>query len=70
MKTLIALFLTSILTGCGVIPMQEVKGTDGRTYTWIAPFGSGEGYASGTSAGVTTYTGTVNGRGYSISSFK
>lgn len=71
MKT--ALLLTLLLSGCGIIPTQEIKGTDGRTYTWIAPFPStsnGEQGIGGRSASVTTYTGTVNGRGYSVQSFR
>lgn len=64
------LFLAVQLTACGVIPTQEVKGSDGRTWTWIAPLPSGDGYATGRSAGVTYYQGTVNGRGYTVSSFR
>jgi len=67
------LILTLVLTGCGVIPTQQIVGTDGRTYTWIAPFPStanGEQGVGGRSAQVTTYTGTVNGRGVQVQSFK
>jgi hypothetical protein len=65
-----SLVLACLLTGCGIVPTQQIVGTDGRTYTWIAPIGSGDGYASGRSAQVNTYVGTVNGRGYSVQSFR
>ena len=64
--TFVELFcLVLLTTGCATH-----QGTDGRTYTWIAPIPSGNGYATGRSASVTTYQGTVNGTGYTITSFK
>ena len=67
---IVSLLFALMLTGCGVIPTQQVQGSDGRTWTWIAPLPSGDGYATSRSAGVITYQGTVNGRGYSVSSFR
>ena len=61
----LAVLLATVLPGCATH-----QGTDGRTYTWIAPIPSGNGYATGRSASVTTYQGTVNGTGYTITSFK
>ena len=75
MKTLI-IVLTLSLTGCAGYqnwtPIQEITTANG-TYYWLRPLPATAdgrvGYA-GHSAGVTTYTGSVNGRGYSVSSFK
>jgi len=73
MKAIIIL-ITALLTGCaGWTPVQEVQGSNGKTYYWIAPLpatANGEQGIGGRSAGVITHTGTVNGRGYSVSSFK
>jgi len=57
--------LVLLSTGCATH-----QGTNGKTYTWIAPIPNGQGYATGRSASVTTYQGTVNGTGYTITSFK
>jgi hypothetical protein len=65
MKTCTLVFLVLLLTGCATH-----KGTDGNTYYWIAPIPTTPGYATGRSSQVTTYQGTVNGTGYTITSFK
>lgn len=67
MKAIIIL-IAAMLTGCATH-----QGTDGRTYYWIAPLPAttnGEQGIGGRSAEVTYHFGTVNGRGYSVSSFK
>jgi hypothetical protein len=74
--TLIVALVIS-LTGCAGYqnwtPIQEVKTSSGGTFYWIRPLpatANGEQGIGGRSAEVTTRTGTVNGRGYSVSSFK
>lgn len=45
-------------------------GTDGKTYILLPQLpGDSTGFAA-RSAGVTTYQGTVNGKGYTVTSFK
>ena len=59
------LFCVILLTsGCATH-----SGTDGRTYYWIAPLPSGSGSAWSPSAQVNTYQGTVNGQGYTVTTF-
>ena len=64
-KYILILAVCLISTGCATH-----QGTDGRTYYWIAPIPNNGATAWTPSAGVTTYQGTVNGRGYTITSFK
>lgn len=70
----ITILITLMLTGCaGWTPVQEIQGSNGKTYYWIAPLPAttnGEQGIGARSAGVTTYTGSVNGKGYSVSSFR
>lgn len=49
----------------------SIQGSDGHTYYWIKPFPSGDGpaVAAAPSYQTTTYTGTVNGRGFSVTTF-
>ena len=67
MRTYTLVFLFCFfLTGCATH-----QGSDGSTYYWIAPLPSGDGTGfAGRSAGVTTYQGTVNGRSYTVTSFR
>ena len=67
MRTYTLVYLTClILTGCATH-----QGSNGSTYYWIAPLPSGTGTViAPNSAGVTTYTGTVNGKGYTVTSFR
>lgn len=74
---LTSILLSVLLTGCAGYqnwtPFQEIKTADGGSFYWIRPLpatANGEQGIGGRSAGVTYYTGTVNGRGYSVSSFK
>lgn len=76
MKMLI-IAISLALTGCAGYgnwsPIQTVQGSDGSKYYWIAPLpatADGSPGVGGRSASVTTYQGTVNGRGYTITSFK
>ena len=76
-KLLLLTLLSGTLTGCAGDqnwkPIQQVQASNGSTYYWITPLppsADGSIGPSGRSAGVTTYTGTVNGVGYSASVFK
>lgn len=77
MKKISLILLLATLTGCAGWqnwkPIQEVKGTDGRTYYWLAPMpatADGSPGIAGRSAGVTTYQGTVNGQPFTATVFK
>lgn len=65
MKLLLALSLGICLTGCATH-----QGTDGRTYYWIAPIPihNPDNQATATSAKFNYYQ--VNGRSFTVTSFK
>lgn len=69
-----AIILSLLLTGCanGWTPLSKQMTPNGQEVYWLTPLPSGDGPVSsgGRSAGVTTYQGTINGRGYSVSSFR
>jgi len=72
MRTSTFVYLTCLfLTGCanGWTPVS--KQVSNGEYYWLTPLPSGTGIVTApNSAGVTTYTGTVNGKGYSVTSFR
>jgi hypothetical protein len=65
MKTYTLVFLVWILTGCATH-----QGTDGRTYYWIAPLPINNPHNQATSTSATTSYYQVNGRSYTVTSFK
>jgi len=66
MRTYTFSFLVALLfTGCAID-----KRADGNTYILLPQMTTVDGYATGRSASVTTYIGTVNGKGYTATSFR